>query len=149
MIIPTMMVFRSLCDVLNSNMDQNGYVNMENKPIVPQGTNFINVLSVFCPKILYSDPDVKEGDLSFEAVKLLSNIYEIYSKFHDDLEMAFNDFISVLESYFIKDNVDQLGLKHDLGVTKEEIDSLSALKSLSMDLQRAKPTEWNSLLDIV
>ena len=148
MIIPTLVILNTIFEIIQNNFDQNCQFDIQNKPKAEIGTNFINILSTFCPNMMNISTETSEVDLSLNLVKLIVTTYEVYSKFNQETGCDFGSFKSILELHIIKDNLDALSTDHKVSISKQDVDIISTAKSLSMDLQRSRPSEWNELLDI-
>ena len=86
--------------------------------------------------------------MSLNLVKLITKYYEVIKNLKDSEQLEMDEAINILESHTINDTLNDLSSKYSDVICKADVEQLLTIKSLSMDLQRSKPSEWNELLDI-
>lgn len=148
MIIPAMIIQSAVLEIIEQNMDHYGKFDIESKPKIEVGTNFINIIATFWPTLICENSSKSEIELWSTLSNLVLSIYELYLKYKEERGTKFYKFREIFEMLILKNKLDSLVSESDLWVQKEDVDKLSSIKSMSMDLQRSKPSEWNELLDI-
>lgn len=146
MAIPTLIIQSAVLEIIKHNLQPNGTFNVENKPKLKIGTNFVNILANFWPNIIEFKSN--EYEMSLNLVKLITKYYEVIKNLNDSEQLEMDEAINILESHTINDTLNDLSSEYSNAICKADVEQLLTIKSLSMDLQRSKPSEWNELLDI-
>ncbi|CAI2359023.1 unnamed protein product [Moneuplotes crassus] len=152
MIIPQLVIQSCAFEVIKNNMNDLGMLNQENEPKLELGANFTNIIVNFSQEIIKNEAaeeekcEENEDDpiclkLSSDFTRLIFSIYKIYKKYSETSDYCLDQVKEEFETGIIADNLLQ-------ELPSSVTEGLSTLKPMSIELQRAKPSEWNELLDI-
>lgn len=144
MIIPSLILQNWVFEILKHNITSNGKLNTEVVPRIVLGANWTNIIHAFCPSMISAKDS--QYDLSPELSKIVLWMYSIQKSYQENSEIDISELQkTVFEPGIINDNLLDLLRK---SISSSEWEGISGLKPLGIELQRAKPSEWNELLDI-
>ena len=139
MTIPELVVQGWAFEILKENMDEEGKLNIIEEPKIEIGTNFVNIIQNFWSSVVC----VEEGksSLSADFSSLLISMYNTIQIYQETKDLSIKEIQGIFEKGIIQENLAEI-------LPSPLQNGISLIKSLGIKLQRAKPSEWNELLNI-
>jgi hypothetical protein len=150
MIVPELVILNSIFEIIHNNLED-GKFNTKELPKVGQMSEFINIIVNFCPNMI----KVSENGLEFD--KNYSILLRDFSLIFDELsaetvyqteESEENFTLQEMQKKFEESWIEGSLADAAKNCSSELVKSLNLVKSLGVELQRTKPSEWNDLLNI-